>query len=45
MFDRNSGLVQIWVKLIRNSQYTIDMIPDISNLREVVIEILNEEDN
>lgn len=40
MFDKDSGLVQIWVKLIQNGTYTIDDVPDLFNLREVVIEIL-----
>lgn len=40
MFNKNSGLVQIWVRLIENNQYTIEQIPNISNLREIVIDIL-----
>lgn len=43
MFNENSGLVIIWVRLIKapNSNYTIDDVPNISNLRDVVEEILN----
>lgn len=42
MFNKNSGLVRTWINLIRNNTYTVDDIPNISNLREVVLEILNE---
>ena len=37
MFNKNSGLVKIWVRLLtsENSLYTIDDIPNISNLKEV----------
>ena len=38
MFDENSGLVKVWFRLInkKDSKYTIDDVPDISNLRQVV---------
>lgn len=41
MFNENSGLVQVWVRLIRSGVYTIDNIPNLSNLKEVVSNILN----
>lgn len=41
MFNENSGLVQVWLRLIKNKGYKIDQIPNISNLREVVLQILN----
>lgn len=39
MFNENSGLVKIWVRLLAqdNSQYTADNIPNISNLKEIVL--------
>ena len=42
MFNKNSGLVKIWVRLLsqENSQYTQKDIPNISNLREVVLSLL-----
>ena len=43
MFNENSGLVQVWVRLIRSGKYTIQQIPNISNLRVVVISILEED--
>ena len=44
MFNENSGLVKIWVRLLtsNNSSYTIDNIPDISNLKEIVLSFVKE---
>ncbi|XCH79073.1 MAG: hypothetical protein WHF31_16395 [Candidatus Dehalobacter alkaniphilus] len=42
MFNTNSGLVKTWVSLIRKGIYTTDDIPNIGNLREVVISVLGE---
>lgn len=38
MFNENSGLVKVWVRLLtqKNSVYTIEDIPEIDNLRLVV---------
>ena len=43
MFNAESGLVKLWVKNIQaeNSPYTREMVPDISNLREVVFDLLD----
>ena len=43
MFNKDSGLVQVWVRLLKeeNSGYTIEDVPEISNLREVVYSLLN----
>jgi len=43
MFNENSGLVKIWVRAIQdvNDQRSLDDVPDISNLREVVSQLLN----
>lgn len=40
MFNKNSGLVKIWVSLIQKGVYTKDDVPAIENLREVVISVL-----
>ena len=39
MFNKDSGLVKIWVRLLtqKNRKYTTDDIPSISNLREIVL--------
>lgn len=42
MFDKDSGIVNIWVNLIKNNKYAQDDIPDLENLKDVVIDILNE---
>ena len=36
MFNENSGLVKIWLRLIQSGQHSFDEVPNISNLREVV---------
>lgn len=41
MFNKNSGLVKIWVRLINQGNYTINDIPTINNLKEVVISLIN----
>lgn len=46
MFNRNSGLVIIWVRLLaqENSPYTILDVPELSNLKDIVWEILEEKE-
>lgn len=41
MFNENSGLVQLWVKNIKAGNYTREQVPNLSNLREVVYQILD----
>lgn len=36
MFNRDSVVVKIWVKLVQEEKYTVDQIPNLSNLREEV---------
>lgn len=42
MFNENSGLVRVWLRLLsqENSRYTPKDVPNISNLREVVLSLL-----
>lgn len=44
MFNESSGLVKIWIRLLndKNSQYTTENIPNISNLREVILKELEK---
>ncbi|SHJ63764.1 hypothetical protein SAMN05444401_3535 [Clostridium amylolyticum] len=42
MFNKNSGLVAVWVSLIINGTYTVDQVPKISNLKEVVTEVIED---
>ena len=45
MFNKDSALVQIWVRLIKNQTYTSDDIPNLSNLKEIVITVLSQEED
>lgn len=40
MFDKNSGLVQVWVRLIQNGTYSLNDVPNLSNLKDVVTSII-----
>lgn len=40
-FDKNSMLVKSWVNLILMDVYTKEDVPNLSNLREVVIPIVD----
>lgn len=40
MFTAESGLVKIWVGLIKEGKYSEEQIPTISNLKEVVLSCL-----
>ena len=40
MFNKDSGLVKAWVNLIKRGAYTIEQVPNLSNLREVVASVL-----
>ena len=44
MFNESSGLVKIWIRLLndKNSQYTTENIPNISNLRKVILKELEK---
>lgn len=45
MFNEKSGLVQLWLKNIKdeNSGYTREQVPALSNLQTVVFAILDRE--
>ena len=45
MFNKDSALVQIWVRLIKNQTYTSNDIPNLSNLKEIVITALSQEED
>lgn len=44
MFNKDSGLVQVWVRLIKSETYEIKDVPNLSNLKNVVIEVIYEEE-
>ena len=41
MFSKDSYLVKTWVKLVNKGTYTSEEVPALSNLREVVYEVLD----
>lgn len=41
MFNENSGLVKVWVSLVLAGAYTVDQVPQLSNLKEVVTSVVN----
>jgi len=41
-FTRDSGLVKVWVSLVLAGTYTLDQVPELYNLRDVVTEVVNE---
>lgn len=41
MFNENSGLVKIWVDAVKRGDYKLEQVPQLSNLKEVVAEVLN----
>ena len=41
MFNENSGLVKVWVSLILAGTYTLEQVPELSNLKTVVTEVIN----
>jgi len=43
MFNKNSALVILWVKNVQEGRYTKEQVPNLSNLREVVYKILDEQ--
>ncbi|NLK37998.1 MAG: hypothetical protein GX299_07930 [Epulopiscium sp.] len=40
-FTKDSGLVKVWVSLIMVGTYTLDQVPVLFNLKEVVTEVVN----
>jgi len=43
MFTTESALVKLWVRYIKEGKYTREQVPNLSNLRECVYAVLNEE--
>lgn len=40
MFNKNSALVKIWVSLVLVGTYTLEQVPVMSNLKDVVTEVV-----
>lgn len=41
MFTKDSGLVKIWVDAVKRGDYKLEQVPKLSNLKEVVTNIMN----
>lgn len=41
MFNENSGLVKVWVSLVLAGIYTLDKVPNLSNLKDVVTQVID----
>lgn len=41
VFTENSGLVKVWVSLVLAGTYTLDQVPNLFNLKEVVTQVVN----
>lgn len=40
-YTKDNGLVKIWVSLVMSGAYTVDQVPKLFNLKEVVTEVVN----
>ncbi|WP_179231932.1 hypothetical protein [Paenibacillus sp. SSG-1] len=40
-YTKDSGLVKVWVSLVMMGAYTVDQVPKLFNLKEVVTEVVN----
>jgi len=41
IFSKDSGLVKVWVSLVMAGTYTLEQVPALFNLKEVVAEVIN----
>lgn len=42
VFTKDSALVKVWVSLVLSGVYTLEQVPALFNLKEVVAEVINE---
>lgn len=40
-YTKDSGLVKVWVSLVMAGLYTVDQVPKLFNLKEIVTEVVN----
>lgn len=43
VFTKDSAIVQLWVRYIKEGKYTREQVPNLSNLRECVFAVLDGE--
>jgi hypothetical protein len=41
VFTKENGLVKVWVSLVRQGTFTLDEVPALYNLRDVVTETVS----
>lgn len=41
VFTKDSGLVKIWVDAVKKKIYTLEQVPKLFNLKEVVTDVIN----
>ncbi|WP_195444685.1 hypothetical protein [Peptoniphilus harei] len=44
VFTKDSGLVRVWINLIKNGYRKLEEVPNLYNLKEVVKEIIEKGD-
>lgn len=42
MFNEQSGLVQVWVRLIKDGKRTLAEVPNLSNLKTIVESLITQ---
>lgn len=42
-FTKDSGLVKVWVSLVLSGTYTLEQVPALFNLKEVVTQVINKQ--
>lgn len=42
-FNKDSGLVKVWVRLVLGGTYSLEEVPKLFNLKEVVTQVINEQ--
>lgn len=43
MFTENSGLAQIWIRTINEGSKTRELVPNLSNSKEIVYKVLDKQ--
>lgn len=41
-FTKESGLVKVWVSMVLSGTYTLEQVPQLFNLRDVVAQVIAE---
>lgn len=42
VFTRDSAMVKVWVSLVLAGTYTLEQVPKLSNMKDVVTDVVNE---